>query len=34
MTHKHEWRFIDSCCAWCVSCEAESYHNETIREGE
>ena len=34
MNCNHAWRFIDSCCAWCPNCEAESYHGEIVREGE
>ena len=35
MSHKHQWRYIDKCCAFCATCEAESYHGEIIeREGE
>jgi hypothetical protein len=32
MKHDHVWNFIDPCCAWCVSCKAESYYGEIVRE--
>jgi hypothetical protein len=28
--HAHKWQYIDSCCAWCVECEAESYLGEIL----
>ena len=31
--HFHAWREIDPCCAWCVTCEAESHHGEIVKEG-
>ena len=34
MKHKHNWKAIDECCAWCTTCQAESYHGEIVREGE
>ena len=30
--HVHEWRSHDGCCAWCPTCDAESYHGEIIKE--
>jgi hypothetical protein len=34
MNCNHAWRFIDTCCAWCIKCEGESYYGEIVREGE
>jgi len=32
--HRHLWREIDRCCAWCAKCEAVKYHNKIERDGE
>lgn len=32
--HKHIWREIDRCCAFCVKCDAVKYHSEIVKEGE
>lgn len=34
MRHKHDWKEIDNCCAWCITCGAESLHGEIVVEGE
>jgi hypothetical protein len=34
MRHKHDWKEIDNCCAWCITCGAESLHGEIVAEGE
>jgi hypothetical protein len=32
--HEHDWKEIDNCCAWCITCGAESLHGEIVVEGE
>lgn len=34
MRHKHDLKEIDNCCAWCITCGAESLHGEIVVEGE
>jgi hypothetical protein len=32
--HRHIWREIDRCCAFCPKCDAVKYHGEIVKEGE
>lgn len=33
--HRHVWREIDRCCAFCPKCDAVKYHGEIVKgEGE
>jgi hypothetical protein len=32
--HRHVWKEIDRCCAYCFKCDAVKYHGDIVRVGE